>query len=118
MLVQFGRDFLADPNRAGDRRAWFERIAATDRRGALRTADAVIRRPDFSTELGRVRVPTLIVVGEADRATPTAEARRLHVGIAGLQLVVVPRAGHAVTVEQPDAVTHALDRLLARIPKI
>lgn len=114
MPVQFGPDFLRDPHRATERTEWFERIAGMKLAGALRATDAVVRRPDFTPELDRVRVPTLIVVGEADRATPPAEARRLHAGIAGSELVVVPRAGHAVTVEQPVAVATALRGFLER----
>lgn len=114
MPVQFGPDFLRDPSRATERKEWFERIAANNLAGALPATDAVIRRPDFTPELSRVRVPTLVVVGETDRATPPAEARRLHAGIADSELVVVPRAGHAVTIEQPGAVATALRGFLER----
>ena len=62
-----------------------------------------------------MKVPTLILVGEDDRATPPSEARRLHAGIAGSELVVVPRAGHAVTVEQPAAVATALREYLEHV---
>jgi pimeloyl-ACP methyl ester carboxylesterase len=114
MPVQFGPDFLRDPSRATERKEWFERIAANNLAGVLPATDAVIRRPDFTPELSRVRVPTLVVVGETDLATPPAEARRLHAGIADSELVVVSRAGHAVTIEQPGAVATALRGFLER----
>jgi pimeloyl-ACP methyl ester carboxylesterase len=114
MPVQFGPDFLRDPQRSAERQVWFERIAATSRAGAVRAAGGVIARPDFAAPLSQVRVPTLIVVGEADRATPLAEARRLQRGIAGSELVVVPRAGHAVAIEQSVAVSQALGQFLER----
>jgi pimeloyl-ACP methyl ester carboxylesterase len=112
--VQFGPDFLGDPQRSDERQAWFERIAVTSRAGAARSAGGVIARPDFAAQLSQVRVPTLVVVGEADRATPLAEARRMQRGIAGSELVVVPRAGHAVAIEQSAAVSQALAQFLER----
>ena len=42
------------------------------------------------------------------------KARRIQAGIAGSQLVIVPRAGHTSTIEQPEAVTAALEEHLAR----
>ncbi|QDU24121.1 alpha/beta fold hydrolase [Urbifossiella limnaea] len=114
MPVQFGPHFLRDPRRDDERRAWFERIATASRAGAVRSAGGVISRPDFTGQLGRVRVPTLIVVGEDDRATPPEEARRMHAGIAASDLVIIPQAGHAVVVEQPAAVNQAVQRFLER----
>ena len=116
MPVQFGPDFLRDPQRSDEHQAWFDRIGSTSRAGATRSAGGVITRPDFSGQLSRIRVPTLIIVGEHDRATPVEEARRLHRGIADSELVVVPRAGHAVTIEEPAAVSMAIRRFLDRWP--
>jgi pimeloyl-ACP methyl ester carboxylesterase len=114
MPVQFGPDFLRDARRGAERQVWFERIAAGSRSGAVRSAGGVISRSDFAGQLCQVRVPTLIVIGEQDRATPLAESQRLNRGIAGSDLVVVPRAGHAVTIEQPAAVCLALRQFLQR----
>lgn len=114
MPVQFGPSFLKDPARADVRRLWYERIAASRRLGAVRAAGGVIERPDYSGRLGGVRLPTLVVAGEADAATPPDEARRLHALIAGSELVIVPGAGHAVPIEDPAAVNLALDGFLAR----
>ncbi len=112
MAVQFSTDFLRDPSREEVRRVWFERIAAIDRAGALRAADAVNRRPDYATELGGVRVPTLILVGGEDRATPPEESKRMHARIAGSELTVVPGAGHAITIEHPEVVGRRLRAFL------
>jgi pimeloyl-ACP methyl ester carboxylesterase len=114
MPVQFGPDFLHEPQRGDERRTWFERIAGMSRCGATRSAGGVISRPDFSGQLSQVGVPTLIVVGEEDRATPVEEAQRMHRSIAGSELVVVPQAGHAVTIEQPAAVSLAIRQFLER----
>ena len=57
---------------------------------------------DYTPDLGRVRKPTLVVVGELDRTTTPRAARVLHEGIAGSKLVVVPGVGHMSLVEAQD----------------
>jgi pimeloyl-ACP methyl ester carboxylesterase len=114
MPVQFSPRFLQDPARAEERQTWYERIAANSRIGGTRAVGGLIARPDFSAFLGEVRVPTLILAGEADQAIPCEESRKLHAGIANSELVIVPGAGHAVSIEEPEAVALALSRFLER----
>jgi pimeloyl-ACP methyl ester carboxylesterase len=56
----------------------------------------------------KVRCPTLIVAGAADRMTPAGEAAKLAAAIKGAQLVTLPNCGHMMMVEQPDATLDAL----------
>ena len=112
MPVQFGPAFLKDSARAEVRNLWRERIASNSRRGSVRAAGGVIDRPYYSGQLSRIRTPTLIVVGDDDRATPPAESAELHAAIPGSRLVVVPEAGHAVPIEDPAEVTAAVSRFL------
>ena len=116
MPVQFGRTFLESPDCRGERAMWRERIAANRRTGAARSANGVICRPDFSSQLSLIRTPTLIVVGEEDLATPIRESERMRLAIAGSEMVVVPRAGHGVAIEQPGAVSAAIRPFLDRHP--
>lgn len=51
---------------------------------------------------GKVRCPTLLLLGEADRMTPPAGAQDLAQRIAGARTVILPHAGHMMMVEQPD----------------
>lgn len=66
---------------------------------------------DLDDDLARVDLPTVVVCGRRDRVTPPARARGLADGIRGARLVLVPGAGHAVTVEQPATVAAAFDLL-------
>ena len=116
MPVQVGRSFLRDPARAGLRQEWFDRIAANDLTGGLMGVNAVVARTDFSGQLGHIRVPTLVVVGAEDRPTPPAEAKKLLAGIAGAELVIVPRAGHAVPIEEPAVTAEAIAHFLTAHP--
>lgn len=61
------------------------------------------------------RVPVTILAASHDRLTPAPHARRIADLAAGAELVVVPRAGHAVNVTRPDVVNAAFVRLLERV---
>ncbi len=76
--------------------------------GDFTACDTFDRLPD----VGKIELPTLIVVGEADRMTPVKYSERLHEQIAGSELVVVPGAGHMVMLEQPAAVRDAVRNFL------
>jgi 3-oxoadipate enol-lactonase len=65
-------------------------------------------RPDFCKDLGSIKVPTLILVGESDAITPPAMAEMLKKGIAGSKLVVIKNAGHMSPMEQPEQVNRAI----------
>ncbi|MDH3681593.1 MAG: alpha/beta hydrolase [Acidimicrobiia bacterium] len=54
---------------------------------------------DLTAEAGRVRVPTLITVGELDYVLPPMFSSELHEAIEGSELVVFPGGGHLVTLE-------------------
>ncbi|WP_425588262.1 4-carboxymuconolactone decarboxylase [Streptomyces tremellae] len=63
---------------------------------------------DIRAELGRITVPTLVLVGAEDQVTGPAEARTLVAGIPDARLALVPGASHLAPVEQPAAVTDLL----------
>ena len=57
-------------------------------------------------------VPTHVMVGTKDRLTPVRWARRLHDGIPGSRLTVLPGKGHMLTHEATDTVADALIELI------
>ena len=57
--------------------------------------------------------PALFVLGERDVMTPPKAARTLIDAIAQREVVVVPRCGHSMMAERPDAVLAALKTFLA-----
>jgi pimeloyl-ACP methyl ester carboxylesterase len=59
-------------------------------------------------------VPVEVVVGDRDKLTPTAHARRLVRGIPGARLTVVPRSGHMTLMERPAALVEAVVAVLPR----
>ncbi len=113
MPIMFGRKFLTDPNRAELREEWRRRMIANHRVGITRAVRGVIDRRGEHDQLNGITVPTLIIVGDQDVATVPAKAERMHAGIPGSTLVVIPGAGHTSTVEEPEAVNKALEAFLA-----
>lgn len=114
MNILFGKTFMSDPERAGERAAWRKVLVSNDRLGSTRAARAVIDREGVYESLDQVSTPTLVIVGEEDTATTPDKARRIHERIAGSQLVVIPGAGHSASIEAPQAVTRAISDFLAR----
>lgn len=113
MSIMFGQTFLTDPARAADRAEWRGRLLGVDRVGAVRATQGVTDRAGVTDELARITAPTLVLVGDEDVATVPDKSRRIHAGIAGSQLVIVPHAGHTSSIEQPAAVLEALEAHLA-----
>jgi pimeloyl-ACP methyl ester carboxylesterase len=74
---------------------------------------ALTARQDLTSQLGRIAVPTLVLVGEED--TYLAESARMAGRIPGAQLVVLPRAGHMSPLEAPDRFEHELLKFLRAI---
>jgi pimeloyl-ACP methyl ester carboxylesterase len=58
----------------------------------------------LSSELGSIRCPTLIVAAELDGFIPLDRCRGLADAIPGAEFRVIKGAGHAVVVEQPEAI--------------
>ena len=71
-------------------------------------------RPDSTPDLGRIRCPALVIVGEEDTVTPPADAELLARTIPGTELVALPRAGHLSNLEAPEDFSGALTRFLSR----
>lgn len=76
---------------------------------------AMAHRPDMSASLYDIAVPTLILTGTEDQATPPERSEAMAEAIPDAELVRVPGAGHMLMMEAPEAVTEALERWLERI---
>jgi len=70
---------------------------------------------DLSGELGKVRVPTLVLVGEEDKMTPIRFSEELRDGIPGSELEVFTGAGHMLPLEKPEEVAEKIRAFLKRV---
>ena len=82
--------------------------AETGPEAFIRQLKAIMSRPDSRSMLGSIRCPTLVLVGDADLATPPDLSQEIAGGIAGAKLVVVSNCAHLSTLEQPEPVNAAL----------
>ncbi|MFH8619544.1 alpha/beta fold hydrolase [Streptomyces sp. NPDC017979] len=96
---------------------WAVQMVRTTDPGCYIAACEALAAFDVRSELGRVGVPTLVVVGSEDKVTGPAEARTLVAGIPDARLALVPGASHLAPVEQPAAVTDLLVRHFSTVPQ-
>ena len=82
----------------------------------IRQNRAVIARPDARRHLPSLRCPVLVMCGEDDQLTPPELSREIARLAPGAELVLVPRCGHMLTMERPQAVNEALRRWFGRLP--
>jgi pimeloyl-ACP methyl ester carboxylesterase len=67
---------------------------------------------DTTSLLPTIRVPTLLLWGEADQRSPIDVAERFRDAIAHAELRIIPAAGHVSNMERPDAFTAHVRRFL------
>lgn len=73
-----------------------------------------ISKLDLTDRLGAITVPTLIVVGADDPATPVQMSRTIHERIKGSELVILDKASHLSNMEQADTFNEKVLAFLAR----
>jgi 3-oxoadipate enol-lactonase len=78
-------------------------------------SEAMLNRPDATSSLATINVPTLIIVGEEDVLTPPKESRAMHAAIPGSRLEIIPSAGHVSNVERPAAFNQVLTEFIAGV---
>lgn len=71
-----------------------------------------ITKCNLTEELGKLQVPTLILVGEADVVTPVAAAEKLNKAISNSLMKIIPNAGHITPLEQPAILTNTVRRFI------
>ena len=74
-------------------------------------ATGTLKNYDRTSELSSIRVPTLLVCGQHDEATP-ATGRRYAAKIDRASFVEIPRASHAILAEKPKRLVSILRRFL------
>lgn len=74
-----------------------------------------ISRINTTEQLGGIRVPTLVMVGEEDAVTPVAAAQTIAGRIPGAELEIVPNAAHLMPIERQDAFVARLRAFLGKV---
>lgn len=113
MWIMFGDDILADPARADLTGQWRTKMQQLDR-GIADAAWQVVHRSSVLEELPHCTVPVLAVIGDQDHAYSIADNENIVGVVKDGTLVVVPGAGHSVSLEQPGPVNAAIEAHLTR----
>jgi 3-oxoadipate enol-lactonase len=87
----------AHPELMADRRAAFLR---TDPE-VFRAACDALASLDLRPELGKVKVPALVLVGEHDEATPPPMSRELAAGLPEARFDIIPGCAHVPQLQSP-----------------
>ncbi len=106
------------PDQAADRALARRYVEFVLRAGARQLIDqnrAIISRPDARRHLAGIRCPALVMCGDADQLTPPELSREIAGLVPGAELVMVPRCGHMLTMEQPGFVNATLQRWLQQV---
>lgn len=78
----------------------------------LRQSRALQRRPDQQKTMRRVKLPVLVIAGEADTLVPMRRQEFTANLMPYGKLVVIEGAGHLASLEQPEAVSEAIAAFL------
>ena len=96
-----------------------KRMAATSTAAGIAAVQrGMAGRPDSVSTLRTIDVPTLLLFGDEDTASPVAEGELMQREIAGSRLYSIPHAGHLAIFEQSAAAHDLIRRFLEEIPKI
>lgn len=104
--IMFGETTLREKRQIIDE--WVPNFLSIDLPSILRGLEAVVTRDSLVKDLGKIKMPTLVMVGNEDRAQPVFRSQEIAEGIAGSRLEIIPRAGHLSALEQPERVTEVM----------
>jgi pimeloyl-ACP methyl ester carboxylesterase len=93
--------------------AWLERALKVDKAVAFESWSEWAENFDLTDQVSKIRVPTLIIVGEKDDLF-LETCRYLNENIKGSQLRVVTGSGHTVSIEKPEEFNQILEEFIAR----
>lgn len=72
-------------------------------------------RPDFTSGLAQIDIPTLLLPGAEDRIVPLSEAQAMHAAIPDARLHPVPGAGHLPNLENASFFNQAVRDFVQRL---
>ncbi len=105
----FTEGFIADhPDLADERR----RALLSMNPEGFAAGCRAIRDLDFSETIGAIEVPTLVVVGSDDQATPPPYGREVAASIPGAQYQELPGVAHGPQLQAPDQFLNVISPFL------
>lgn len=112
-LAEARVDFLLAPGALDDVRTEVIETMARIDAAAYRIGAEAVWLADQRARAAAIAVPTLVVVGEADRPTPPELSRELAALIPGAKLATIPGAGHISNLERPAEFDRLVEEFIA-----
>jgi pimeloyl-ACP methyl ester carboxylesterase len=113
MPIMFAQSWLKNKSNSGAIKKWKKELA-NNKKTITGPVEGVIYRKGVEDELGAIRCPTMIIVGDEDVATKPEKAKFIQMGIPGSKLHMVPGAGHSSCIEKPEVVNQLLKDWLSK----
>jgi 3-oxoadipate enol-lactonase len=105
------RRIFPAPDQEPLRQLLIEQVTKADPR-AYRAAMLNLGLFNVVRRLGEVKAPTLVITGQNDTTVDPQRQKVLVNNIAGARQVIIPGAGHAVSIDQPELFNQALMEFL------
>ena len=67
---------------------------------------------DGLARAAEVTCPAILICGDGDKMTPVKGAKQMHDVMADADIEIIPRAGHMMMIEKPDAALDAMKRVV------
>lgn len=88
-----------------------KQILTTPVQGYIGCAEA-IRKLNYLDQLSKIKIPTLIMVGEDDPGTPVSASEAMHKQLSNSKLTILPSARHLSNIEQAEVFNTTLLKFL------
>ena len=111
LKIMFGDSFLNDKSRIIER-VEFENELKKNKKSIIKAVEGVISRKGIEEELHHIKCPTLIIVGDQDKATIPEEAKFIQKNITDSRLEIIKNAGHTSSLEEPEVINKVIDEFL------
>ncbi len=109
--ILFGKSSLSDDSKKEMLASWKE-IIENRPSEVTKAVAGVIHRQGVYHELSKIKIRTLVLVGDEDVATIPSKAERIHAGISDSKLIIIPKAGHSSCLEQPKIVNQLIEEFI------
>jgi len=104
----FHKSYLKDKSRKEEVDKWKKHIVSHDRKAMVPFGKAIFGRDDVLEKLKDIKVPTALIVGEDDEATPPQKSQDMADIMPNSSLYTIAEAAHMAVVEKPEEVTNAI----------
>ncbi|MBC2697827.1 MAG: alpha/beta hydrolase [ANME-2 cluster archaeon] len=104
-------DLLYDPSEQVKKEA-FDRAMNTQKFVSYDCATEFMKNYDKRDRVSKIKVPTLIVVGEKDKATPVKMSRYLNREIKDSKLKIIPDSKHMVIIDKANELNEIIDMFI------